>query len=82
MGKKGSTWGRYFKNRYLLAFYDAADDDTLVAVADNVKEMMDAYGFERSTIAPLLGRALKGERGHATIKVNGIRCIPHFIKVR
>ena len=79
MGKKGSTWGRFYKGRYLIAFYDAADDDTLVAVADNVKEMIDAYGFKRETVSTLLGRAFKGEKDHPTIKINGMKCIPHFI---
>lgn len=65
-----------FQKKYLIAFYDAKEDEELVAVL-SLDEFAKLKGIELNSARARINQFLSGFI--KTIYINGIACIPHLI---
>ena len=71
---------RYYKGRYIIAAYDAEEDEELVGLFDNIESMSELTGQGRASLACSIGRAVKGKVKEVFVK--GRRCRIHLIEAK
>jgi hypothetical protein len=72
-----SKKAKFYKGRYLIAFYDLRTDDQLLGVADNSREAAKMLGLSLPVAQSEIGRVINGL--HAYIRFGSDRAVPHLI---
>lgn len=63
---------KLYRGKYIISAYDGADDDTLVGLWDNPREMSADLGRNYDSVFCQLWRCLKGDT--KMMRIRGVNC--------
>lgn len=75
---------RPYLGHYMIAFYEIADDEELVLVADNAGDLAYQMGITKETAFCTLGRLFPHHNTHSHVQTITIRkkpCVAYFINL-